>query len=289
MAYDLNLLRSKGQKYIFQLLIEAIENGELSISYTACAEFLEEKLKTGKIFSTHPGGVVGRLMDTLLEEDPELPLINMLVVDLKKGVPGDGADEYLSNRYGRRFRSTDVEDPRRLRLVAAETNDALGYKKWREIYEKHFGKLPKQRRPVSAEKDGQGDNPNYPKGGGESPEHKNLKEYILNHPEIVGVKNDEMEGKIEYSIPSGDRIDVIFLGGQSQHAVEVKSKRSNDEDLRRGLFQCVKYREVLKAQNGVLGKVMKVESVLVLERELPSGLQSIARRLKVKWFKVQIN
>lgn len=289
MAYELPYLQSEGQKHLFQLIIEAIEKGELSVSYKTCANYLEQKLDIGRVFSTHPGGVVGALMDTLLEGDPNLPLINMLVVDMQKGIPGNGANGYLKDRYKKWFSDDSKEAPERLKLIALETNKALAYKNWRKIYQKHFGKLPKLKRKKGAERDGQGDNPNFPMSGGESEEHKRLKQYICENPELVKVKRSKSKGLIEFSIPSGDRIDVIFLTEEIQKAVEVKSIRSNDDDLRRGLFQCIKYREVLKAQNGLLDHVMNVDCVLVSERKLSSELQTIARRLKVKCFHISVN
>ncbi len=41
---------------------------------------------------------------------------------------------------------------------------------------------------------------------------------------------------------------MVFSHGNSFRMVEVKSQRSNDEDFRRGIYQCVKYREIKKAE-----------------------------------------
>lgn len=55
-------------------------------------------------------------------------------------------------------------------------------------------------------------------------------------------------------------------------AVEVKSSISGLEDIRRGLYQCVKYKAVTEAYLSVISKPKNVRTILVLERGLPSEL-----------------
>ena len=52
----------------------------------------------------------------------------------------------------------------------------------------------------------------------------------------------------EHELLSGDRVDVVCFTESELVAVEVKSRDSNWQDLRRGVYQCVKYRAVLCAQ-----------------------------------------
>jgi hypothetical protein len=67
------------------------------------------------------------------------------------------------------------------------------------------------------------------------------------------------------------------LSPGEQLAVEVKSRRSNDLDLKRGIFQCVKYRAVLEAENKA-GKIKStVRACLVSERKLPNELARLAK------------
>ena len=86
---------------------------------------------------------------------------------------------------------------------------------------------------------------------------------------------------------SGDEIDVLFSDGNSFRTVEVKSKRSNDADLKRGIYQCVKYREIKIAEHAPYD--VDVQSILVTERELTPELKERAKLLNVKFKCVSVN
>ena len=73
-------------------------------------------------------------------------------------------------------------------------------------------------------------------GGGESDDHRRLKEFLLYRPGLVGLANRYGPGVAEKGVPSGDRIDVFFDAGDEWVRVEVKSARSDEVDLVRGLF-----------------------------------------------------
>ena len=100
--------------------------------------------------------------------------------------------------------------------------------------------------------------------------HKRLKNYIAQHPEAVGLGESLAPGKTEYKLPSGDIPDVLFRGAQCCIAVEVKSDNSNEDDLKRGIFQCVKYREILRARRDLEGGTYEVDAILALEGSLSS-------------------
>jgi len=51
---------------------------------------------------------------------------------------------------------------------------------------------------------------------------------------------------VEGDLLSGDRIDVLFTRGEEFAVVEVKSCLSSHDDHRRGIYQYVKYREVIR-------------------------------------------
>lgn len=116
----------------------------------------------------------------------------------------------------------------------------------------------------------------------ESHAHKRLKDYVANHPESVGLTASMAQGQKEVELPSGDRVDVLFQNQQCRIAVEVKSRISDKADLTRGIFQCVKYRKVLKARRKVDGESYKVDALLAIEGTLPNELISTADILKVK-------
>ncbi|MBP0574725.1 hypothetical protein J8J27_28860, partial [Mycobacterium tuberculosis] len=73
-----------------------------------------------------------------------------------------------------------------------------------------------------------------------------------------------------------------FESGHRLVAVEVKSSISNDVDLIRGLFQCVKYRAVMKAECGFSGGAHSIDVLLVIGRRFPAGLQALQNSLGVR-------
>lgn len=121
------------------------------------------------------------------------------------------------------------------------------------------------------------------KGGGEGQAHKKLKEYVKRTPRILGLPRGAAQAaECEYELPSGDSVDVMFCYGGHMTAVEVKSKTSDVGDIRRGLFQCVKYQAVTEATFKDNGREPHVRSVLVLGGSLPARLKATRKRLGVE-------
>lgn len=117
---------------------------------------------------------------------------------------------------------------------------------------------------------------------GESENHKILKSYVCNNPDFIGLSADFVSRRTEKSLDSGDEVDVYFEYSKSLFAIEIKSRRSNASDVVRGIFQCVKYRAVLRAQESVSMKLRQVGAWLVYEGRLTKTHKSIAKRLGVK-------
>jgi hypothetical protein len=121
-------------------------------------------------------------------------------------------------------------------------------------------------------------------GGGESEDHKRLKKFVHDNPELVGAKND-WEPILEYPLPSLDLIDVVFKSADAWIAVEVKSAISDrcPDDYERGLFQTVKYGALLEAMArcGRYGTPSQIKVILVLESRLPAEFRSLANVLGV--------
>ena len=117
--------------------------------------------------------------------------------------------------------------------------------------------------------------------GGESEEHKKLKRYAQKHPELFGVSRNA-KSNVEYPLPSGDLLDVLFKDGDKWTAVEVKSCRSDDNDLKRGIYQCVKYRAVLEAMKKAEKCPQKLEVFLLSEKPLSDSLKQLSKKLGVK-------
>ena len=120
-------------------------------------------------------------------------------------------------------------------------------------------------------------------GGGEGEEHKVIKEYICKHPESIGYKKVK-RAETEYVLPSGDRLDVYFELEDGTHvAIEVKPSISPEQDLVRGIFQCVKYKAVMEALRAVECADYNVEVLLVAAKNLSPLNQSLAKELGVEY------
>jgi hypothetical protein len=101
------------------------------------------------------------------------------------------------------------------------------------------------------------------------------------HPEEFGAPAGCIS-LMEKRLQSNDEIDVWFMVPREQLAVEVKSVRSNEVDLSRGIFQCIKYKAVLEAEAICAGSTPKINALLVSEQVLPPEYAKQAELLGVK-------
>ncbi len=101
-----------------------------------------------------------------------------------------------------------------------------------------------------------------------------LKKHIAEHPEILKLPESAAKGAVEFPLPSGDSLDVLFLKGDCWTAAEVKSKKSLHADILRGMFQCVKYRAVIEAFQAVQNLPQSARVILILESKFPERLES---------------
>ena len=125
-------------------------------------------------------------------------------------------------------------------------------------------------------------------GSNESEAHKRLKYYVAEHPESVRLKKSLAPGKTEHRLPSGDIPDVLFQDPNCRIAVEVKSRKSNKNDLRRGLFQCVKYRALLRACRSLEGETYEADALLAIEGSLPKELIAVRNTLGIRVESVKV-
>lgn len=281
--YTVADLAKRGRPHAFAMLLRALDNGEPFITYGAIKAELEHQLRIPSIFTVQIGAVAGALMDTILHEDPKAPLINVLICH-PDGIPGNGAGSYLAERY----RDTSLRDwarvtrKRKLDLVERERRKILTYPDWRALAKKLFRVLPEPavEPPKGNEHDfgGRG-------GEAESPEHRRLKLWIHAHPDEIGINQSPDLAETEAKLLSGDEVDVMFRCGQTFYAVEVKSRRSNEADFRRGIYQCVKYRAVKLAEHAPFN--LEVVAKLVTETQMPRHLIERADELDVEWHVVQ--
>lgn len=296
MPYTVDLLRREGIEPTMILLLDRLQK-RATVNYGEIARMLPRRLglRNTKIFPTHIGAVAGTLMDRILEQFPSAPLINLLVVNQDTGLPSRGCffylDGYLNAEPGTAER---MPQEKRTALILKLWQEVYAYGQWQQVFKSLFGHLP-----VSAldagmeqfrEQDGKPGDWGGGSDGGESVHHKRLKQYVLDNPRCLGLSPRQIKARrTEQELLSGDSIDVFFATETVSYVVEVKSLISSDDDLKRGLYQCLKYRVVLAAQQERDPDDGGVIANLVVEREVPADLVNLARRLRVKIHLVRVN
>lgn len=282
MTYEREWLNRKGAPYLLSLILEKLETmDEPFVTYGETAEMLERELETSRIFSLHIGGVAGEMMNKIMSVAKDAPPINALVTSTS-GIPGVGFAWYHDNLWrAKRSRKWEgLDKDQKLEVVKGVREAAKDYKGWGQVFREAFGDRPgKLERKRFTEQDGKPPETVFPRGKGESEQHRRLKEWACDNPGEIGLPRG-FEGEVESDLLSGDRIDVLFIRGEEFAVVEVKSCLSSDDDLRRGIYQCVKYREVVRATR--LPVEVDVRAILLSERELPPELVARAKLLGVR-------
>ena len=101
------------------------------------------------------------------------------------------------------------------------------------------------------------------------------------NPGEVEKRLRDARAETEVELLSGDRVDVVIYG--EIVAVEIKSGDSDWHDFRRGIYQCVKYRAVLRVQEVAAQEDrLPVRARLVTESRLDGDSRALAKRLGVK-------
>ena len=290
----MTIATDKRYKLLMDILLEAIARRE-PITYkdvTDAASEIDKKMERDMYFHGPLRNLLGSLNDAIFELNKRLPAISSIVImknGKNKGLPGVGIEGFSGFRN---WEKADLQRKREMTSIAQEK--IFAYKYWLEIYQELFKTNPRRLGGIVdyRERDG-----NTLKGvgghGGESDEHLNLKEYVAKHPKLLGIR-DNAQFEKEFSLPSGDRVDVAFVRNNGITLIEVKSRISSDDDLRRGIYQCVKYRGVYCAWRCDLLDISKRETqkfaraVLVTERALSQKLDDLAKTLKVDHLQIKL-
>lgn len=203
----------------------------------------------------------------------KIPAIQALVINKNTGVPGSGVYYYAKDaadywKWGAK---------KRKRITKIMWEHIFAFDKWDKVLEELS---------LQTEKPALGSNQGYNKFSNneieESEEHRLLKEYISKNPQSIGLLKKDGPGKVEYTFQSGDIIDVLFKTDKGWIGAEVKSSKSNTQDINRGLFQCVKYKALIEATLAVEQLSMNCRVILVLADELPKELVPIKHVLGVE-------
>ncbi|NCN83245.1 MAG: hypothetical protein GW909_00025 [Sphingomonadales bacterium] len=208
-----------------------------------------------------------------------IPHIQSLVINQRQKLPGSGFEGFLAERVSE-YTQLGLNEKRA--YLRGYWLDIFAYPYWDDVLEA-FGlenSSPQESELIEEAKHDAG------AGGGEGPEHLALKHHVRDNPTLVGLPITFPVGTEEEPLPSGDRIDVLFKSAKLLLGVEVKSRISNDVDLIRGLFQCVKYRAVMDAERAFERQKFTVDAVLVVGRAFPEHLQPLKNSLGVRVFEV---
>ncbi len=218
-------------------------------------------------------GSIGQAIKELsIKWNEEIPPIQCLVVNKNTGLPGEGIGWFITDKA--EFRSLPKRQQRR--LVEAQLQKTFFYRKWLDVL-REFGLQP----VLSNYSNVLSRAANY-RGGGESEQHKKLKEYVCSNPSIIGLPREIASGQLEYALPSGDSLDVLLMHKDKWVAVEIKSSISTDADLVRGIFQCIKYRAVIEAYQASMNLPQNARAVLVLSGALTPDLVALKNMLGVE-------
>jgi len=220
-------------------------------------------------------GVTLQELSCRLGWNGEIPHIQSLVINQRDKLPGSGFEAFLADRF-KGYQSLSPAEKRA--YLEGYWHDIFSYPRWHDVL-KACGLSPATANAaglIEEAKTGQLG------GGGEGPEHLAMKEFVRDNPGCVGLPIGFPHGTIEAPLPSGDKLDVLFHARSQMLAVEVKSHISNDVDLERGLFQCVKYRAVMEAERGFKGGSYDLNAVLVVGRKFPDRLRPLKNSLGVE-------
>ena len=280
-------LNTIAAKPITKWLIQAAKDRS-SLSYGTAKVRLETECNFETIFSAMMGKPCGALMDMIHTDYPQAPLLNVLMVRSSDGYAGPGAGSYMANWFAEPRLAEEgihVSDKRLWRSYADKAaSEVYAYgDKWDEVFRKVFGEQWSPEPPrLGKEKDGT----KFGKGG-EGPNHKALRFWTKANPGRIDPKYATFRTETEVVLESADRVDVVFYGRNATIALEVKSMDSNYDDLRRGVFQCIKYRAVMKAMD--IRHNPPVEAVLVTQHPLPGDLKAIMREHDIRHFKAPMD
>ena len=234
--------------------------------------------------ASRAGWAAGALQSAIHEHDPSAPLLNVLLVRKGTGLPGSGAREFLADRYPDEPRLAEEDTDEAYpdlwaHYVRRATDEAHRYHAWEALYEQLFGPYVPDPFYAPRRRIGGG-------GGGEGPAHKALREWVRKHPKCIHKRFRHVDAKTEVDLLSGDRVDVVYWAPREVVVIEVKSRISDFDDFQRGVFQCVKYRAVMEAQEQEEQSGRRVRTFLVTETPLPAHLARTAKRLHVPHLQV---
>jgi len=263
------------------ILLRLASSAHRPITYQALEQAVARQLRQqpvrilvvyGKILD-----VIGIALNRLSDEwREEIPPLTTLAISKTSGLPSSGVDVYLE-RYNSTSTHKKLTVYNRAAMIERATQAVYNYARWPEVAA-YFGTnildVPSEAEHLHLP-------PPMPIQGGESHPHLVLKKYVSRHPELFNKIGQFENGELEHRLYSGDEIDVFFHNSEQVLAVEIKTSSASQGELTRGIFQCVKYRAVLRAMYALAGELIHVQSVLVTPQILSQQHEEALKRLGI--------
>lgn len=233
----------------------------------------------------HPAGAIGNACaEYARATGTEVPPLNLLVINKTTKLPGEGADEYFRlyalRAWKMKVNPSKMTDEQLKSMRDRVHKEIYAFPDWEKVMTAYGLKPSKKTRHRTTTKRKRPKQSGWHTGP-ESQAHKDLKCLIRRQPNLVGLPS-RLKGENEQDLWSGDRVDVYFE--KADVAVEVKTRGAGYWELHRGIFQCVKYKAVLEAQQIHDGKIPAADCILAAGGPLPGDLCDLAELLGVKWF-----
>ena len=260
---------------------------------------LEREANFSKVFTTRIGYVAGELMHKIQKIEPAAPLINVLVVNQEDRQPSKGAGWFMATRFQNpRLKSESYKqrNPTRWKSYFEQAAaEVYGYTpdQWSSLYQRVFGSnLTTDEMEADREKRQDGNEHDFGTGkdkygaGGEGEYHKSLRLWVEATPEKVRRSFAGARSETEFDLDSGDRVDAVYHLPSQTVVVEVKSRISNLVDLRRGVFQCIKYRAVKAAMD--VRRAVPVQAILVTETKLSGEIAALLKQHDILHFQAPL-
>lgn len=268
---DGSKLYQKRAKHALPLLVAQAKAGN-TITYGQLA--LEMEMPNARNLNNVLGAVGDELEGLSKKWKEKIPPINCLVINKQTGTPQRGIGFHMPSDKFRKLPRARQEE-----ILHNLNRDIWDYQRWDDVL--RYFNIPPAVPAKSQELEKIAIKAKYGKTGGESEDHRALKEYVAENPRVLGLPG-KLAGEREYAFLSADRIDVLFKSSATWTGVEVKGVHSDEGDIMRGIFQCVKYESLIEAAQRYEQVDVDSRVILVLGGKLPHALRRIVGLLKVE-------
>lgn len=203
------------------------------LTYGEAKQRLEKEHNFSHIWHNRPGYCAEQLMRKIQKEIPDAPLLNALLVNASDKMPGEGIADFFSKHYNNSILKKkgirEKNEPLWRKYSEMATEEVYNYFRWpyiyTEIYKKPYTFKREELRVLYSDCCAE-ENSALGRRGGEGPNHKALRQRVHLNPEEVFPDKSIQSSRTEHPLPSGDRLDVLYIGIKELFPIEIKSKDS---------------------------------------------------------------